>query len=640
MKKKLTQFLALATIILLVVMVLFARQASAGWIIRDGTAVNPLQVCRDGIYMGVGSQFGPGPVNVTAVLQAGGQELFNESYTLPENPVPEAALTHSDFFTEFWDGTFQPLAVGTKIYLEGGIEVPMVTVADCYLNPAVPQAGPGFTYQGYLNDSNSPADGSYDFTFSLHNAANGGAQIGSPITVDNLAVADGLFMTGLNFGTDAFNGEARWLQISVRPGNSGGPYTALNPRQSLAPAPYALHAVNIPEHDHFGETWIGNHNPLELTGSFNNAPLVINNVITNPNSGNTTGNGIAMDEIGGTGISMFSVGFTGVSVWSTGGDGMMVREASDDGFNICATGSNTCFTDFDIGSHGLEVGNAQDDGVHIISADGDGVHIEAAGSNAIEAYTGNAIAPTVYIENTSTATFFADQAGLVVVARSSTAETIEAINASSVEANVFAACSSDSVSDPTCSDFEFRVTNHGNVLIDGAYSSSGADYADMMPVSGDPARYNPGDVLIIGADGKIAKSTKPNDTHLAGVYSTSPAIVGDPRGTRDLVTEDGIHIESIDLSERENVKIVEKYPGHDLVPVALVGIVPTNVSAENGPIRPGDLLTTSATEGHAMKASPLILSGIEFYAPGTIIGKALEPHESGTGLIKVLVTLQ
>ena len=622
MKKKLTQFLALATIILLVVMVLFARQASAGWIIRDGTAVNPLQVCRDGIYMGVGSQFGPGPVNVTAVLQAGGQELFNESYTLPENPVPEAALTHSDFFTEFWDGTFQPLAVGTKIYLEGGIEVPMVTVADCYLNPAVPQAGPGFTYQGYLNDSNSPADGSYDFTFSLHNAANGGAQIGSPITVDNLAVADGLFMTGLNFGTDAFNGEARWLQISVRPGNSGGPYTALNPRQSLAPAPYALHAVNIPEHDHFGETWIGNHNPLELTGSFNNAPLVINNVITNPNSGNTTGNGIAMDEIGGTGISMFSVGFSGVSVWSTGGDGMMVREASDDGFNICATGSNTCFTDFDIGSHGLEVGNAQDDGVHIISA----------GDNGVDANTNNSNA-TIRAENVATS---GDPEGISAIVHATGAEAIEAISiAGSDTANILLACSL-----LDCADIEFRVRRNGNVTADGSFTGSGADYADIMSVAGDPASYSPGDVIVIDADGKLVKSSQPNAPNVVGVYSTNPAFIGDPRGARELKTPDGRNVESENVSEEEMQQAMEADQDDGLIPVGLVGIIPTNVSAENGPIRPGDLLTTSATAGHAMKASPLILSGIEFYAPGTIIGKALEPHESGTGLIKVLVTLQ
>jgi len=54
----------------------------------------------------------------------------------------------------------------------------------------------------------------------------------------------------------------------------------------------------------------------------------------------------------------------------------------------------------------------------------------------------------------------------------------------------------------------------------------------------------------------------------------------------------------------------------------------------------GDLLTTSSTPGYAMRASPVTIEGITFYLPGTILGKALEPLEEGTGVILVLVTLQ
>jgi hypothetical protein len=66
--------------------------------------------------------------------------------------------------------------------------------------------------------------------------------------------------------------------------------------------------------------------------------------------------------------------------------------------------------------------------------------------------------------------------------------------------------------------------------------------------------------------------------------------------------------------------------------LAILGIVQVKASAENGPIRPGDLLTTSSTPGHAMKATePKI---------GTVIGKALEGLDEGTGVIKMLVMLQ
>ncbi len=67
------------------------------------------------------------------------------------------------------------------------------------------------------------------------------------------------------------------------------------------------------------------------------------------------------------------------------------------------------------------------------------------------------------------------------------------------------------------------------------------------------------------------------------------------------------------------------------VPVAIMGIVPCKVSAENGPIRPGDLLVTSSTAGHAMRdGNP---------KTGTVVGKALDTLEGGVGVIPVLVAL-
>ncbi|MCE7988441.1 MAG: hypothetical protein DYG89_45365 [Caldilinea sp. CFX5] len=62
--------------------------------------------------------------------------------------------------------------------------------------------------------------------------------------------------------------------------------------------------------------------------------------------------------------------------------------------------------------------------------------------------------------------------------------------------------------------------------------------------------------------------------------------------------------------------------------------------SNNGPIQPGDLLTTASILGHAMKATPVNLAGIALYRPGTIIGKALEPWNGGVGVIQVLIVLQ
>ena len=105
--------------------------------------------------------------------------------------------------------------------------------------------GTGFTYQGHLSDGNASADGLYDFEFKLYDALAAGAQVGSTVAAGDVAVNDGVFTTNIDFGPGAFGGGARWLQIGVRPGNSGGAYTALTPRQELSPAPYALALPNV-----------------------------------------------------------------------------------------------------------------------------------------------------------------------------------------------------------------------------------------------------------------------------------------------------------------------------------------------------------------------------------------------------------
>jgi len=104
--------------------------------------------------------------------------------------------------------------------------------------------GTAFTYQGYLNDGGQPANGSYDFTFSLYDAIAGGTWLGT-VEVLNTAVIHGYFTVSLDFGTGLFDGATRWLEIGVRP-TGGGDYTPLTPRQALSPAPYAIYAASAP----------------------------------------------------------------------------------------------------------------------------------------------------------------------------------------------------------------------------------------------------------------------------------------------------------------------------------------------------------------------------------------------------------
>ena len=134
-----------------------------------------------------------------------------------------------------------------------------------------------------------------------------------------------------------------------------------------------------------------------------------------------------------------------------------------------------------------------------------------------------------------------------------------------------------------------------------------ADCAEEFDTSAPLAE--PGTVMVIEDDESLAPSRQAYDRRVAGVVSGAgayrPAIVLDRRA---------------EAGER--------------LPIALVGKVHCKVDADAGAIAIGDLLTTSATPGHAMKVAD------HGRALGSIIGKALQPCASGKGMIPILVALQ
>lgn len=112
-----------------------------------------------------------------------------------------------------------------------------------------------------------------------------------------------------------------------------------------------------------------------------------------------------------------------------------------------------------------------------------------------------------------------------------------------------------------------------------------------------------GDVVVIDAenDEHVKLSSKPYDTLAAGIISLNPAF----------------YIQTSNTG----------------IPLALAGRVKAKASAENGPIKRGDLLTTSSTPGHLMRCES------NEKCLGSVVGKALEPLNKGKGEIVVLVTL-
>jgi len=122
------------------------------------------------------------------------------------------------------------------------------------LGPAVESRGDplgtAFTYQGQLKEAGSPADGPYDFAFLLYDDSEFGDQVGETFLVEDADVLAGLFTVRIDFG-DVFDGTALWLEIRVRPGDSGGSYTPLWPRQEVTPAPYVIYATNADKVDDY-----------------------------------------------------------------------------------------------------------------------------------------------------------------------------------------------------------------------------------------------------------------------------------------------------------------------------------------------------------------------------------------------------
>lgn len=139
---------------------------------------------------------------------------------------------------------------------------------------------------------------------------------------------------------------------------------------------------------------------------------------------------------------------------------------------------------------------------------------------------------------------------------------------------------------------------------------SGGDYAESVDVTGERDAFEPGDLLVIdpNAQGHFQKANLPYSTLVGGVYATKPGVTGrrQPRSK----------------------------PQDGEVPMAMVGIVPTKVSTENGPVHTGDLLVSSSTLGFAMKGTD------RNRMMGAVIGKALASLEEGTGVIEVLISLQ
>jgi hypothetical protein len=155
---------------------------------------------------------------------------------------------------------------------------------------------------------------------------------------------------------------------------------------------------------------------------------------------------------------------------------------------------------------------------------------------------------------------------------------------------------------------KMTLTNTGNLSVSGNINAKYQDVAEWVESS---QHLPAGTVVVLDStkSNQVTSSTQAYDTRVAGVISELPGIA---------------------LGES----------GENKVLVATTGRVRVRVDASKGPIQIGDLLVTSDVPGEAMKSEPVKLAGRLMHMPGTLIGKALEPLEKGSGKILVLLSLQ
>ncbi|HEY1662993.1 MAG TPA: VCBS repeat-containing protein [Verrucomicrobiae bacterium] len=192
--------------------------------------------------------------------------------------------------------------------------------------------GTAFTYQGLLDASNGPANGSYDVQFTLYPTSTGGASIAGPSTNSATAVTNGLFLATIDFGSNVWNGQTNWLDIAVRT-NGSGTFTELTPRQIVTPTPYSIFAANAATAATVAAT---NITGTLLPGTLPAAVLTNNEGGVSLN-GSYAGNGGGLTNLQLSGIgpagtfSLLPIGFTGAINYPVAGQSASVAIADVNG---------------------------------------------------------------------------------------------------------------------------------------------------------------------------------------------------------------------------------------------------------------------------------------------------------------------
>lgn len=447
--------------------------------------------------------------------------------------------------------------------------------------------GTDFTYQGRLDNSGTPVNGTADFQFKLFGQVSGGTQVGSTVSANSVTVADGTFTVTLDFGATAFDlGDERWLEIAVRSPAGSGTFNTLSPRQEITAAPFSLKARAVDGHsldaadgtpvdavsvDNNGQVGIGTTTPSSMLHVKANAPsLILQDTATATNQ----------------------MGF--VSFWNNSAETGWV------GFGH-------------LGNPRLSIANVRSGGdIELFPGTGGAVKLSPVAGAFTVATDGRvgigttAPSRTLQIRNDAPSLALEDPGSA-----STQTGYLSFLNATSETAWVGYG---------TAGSPHFSVVNAragGNVVLSPGSGGvvqvpvieiTGADLAEKFPTT---EKVEPGMVMAINPDdpGKLCLARGAYNRAVAGVVS-------------------GANNFSVGA-------VLGNLPGHqDAPPIALSGRCYVWCDASTAPIAPSDFLTTSDRPGYAMKATDPDRSH------GAVLGKAMTGLASGQGLVLVLVNLQ
>jgi hypothetical protein len=551
--------------------------------------------------------------------------------------------------------------------------------------------GTAISYQGRLNDGDLPATGLYDFTFHVFDAEVDGTDLAGPLgplPYDAVPVTNGLFNVSLDFGPDIFSGPARWLEISVRASGIGDP-SLLAPRTPLLPTPYAIFAGKAgsvangtvtadqlnsggipPTPGQFlsydggnflwsnpdvlvGNVWsrneqtgdayynagnvgIGTASPTAkldvrghltfeagaspgiFTGTGNeelNRYLYLLNSPTSPSASGFKAGGILVADsysyanpgkndlivkgnvMIGTATPALSTRLTikttpglGVSKWGleqTDGTVRLATYVGDGGYRTgLGTRSNHPLSFFvNDGDSALTINTAGNVGIGTADPQ---VKLDVRGAGVLES--------TIWSVNER-----------AILSLNSTLGGQNRIW--TLESGVFGTPGLFGIYDRTAGRARLTIDTAGVVSVGVLRITGGADVAEPFQMKEEELAK--GSVVVIDDEhpGRLKRSQSAYDTRVAGIVS----------GANGINPGIALHQEGV-VEGGQNV--------------ALSGRVYVQADAAFGAIKPGDLLTTSDTPGHAMKVTE------HGKAQGAILGKAMSELKTGKGMVLVLVTLQ